>query len=234
MTTFTHFCPEHLGMLLFIAIAVISGLLLIRRSSEKNALRTALILSVATLIGELTQDILLLNEGYDILNILPLHLCNIGIFVNLLASITPGKLRSFFAEVSLVLILPGSFGALLFPDWTYRPFWSAISMLCFFTHTLIVFVPLLFFVRNIARVNFKHFWYPYLFLALVTPPVYFLDRKYGLNYFFLMYPSEDSPLRWIFNITGEKFYLAGLVLLVTLMLLVSYSVCIAFRKIFKK
>jgi hypothetical integral membrane protein (TIGR02206 family) len=234
MTTFTHFCPEHLGMLLFIAIAVISGLLLIRRSSEKIALRTALILSVATLIGELTQDILLLNEGYDILNILPLHLCNIGIFVNLLASITPGKLRSFFAEVSLVLILPGSFGALLFPDWTYRPFWSAISMLCFFTHTLIVFVPLLFFVRNIARVNFKHFWYPYLFLALVTPPVYFLDRKYGLNYFFLMYPSEDSPLKLIFNITGEKFYLAGLVLLVTLMLLVSYSVCIAVRKIFKK
>lgn len=234
MTTFTHFCPEHLGMLLFIAIAVISGLLLIRRSSEKIALRTALILSVATLIGELTQDILLLNEGYDILNILPLHLCNIGIFVNLLASITPGKLRSFFAEVSLVLILPGSLGALLFPDWTYRPFWSAISMLCFFTHTLIVFVPLLFFVRNIARVNFKHFWYPYLFLVLVTPPVYFLDRKYGLNYFFLMYPSEDSPLKWIFNITGEKFYLAGLVLLVTLMLLVSYSVCIAVRKIFKK
>ena len=234
MTTFTHFCPEHLGMLLFIAIAVISGLLLIRRSSEKNALRTALILSVATLIGELTQDILLLNEGYDILNILPLHLCNIGIFVNLLASITPGKLRSFFAEVSLVLILPGSLGALLFPDWTYRPFWSAISMLCFFTHTLIVFVPLLFFVRNIARINFKHFWYPYLFLALVTPPIYILDRKYGLNYFFLMYPSEDSPLKWIFNITGGNFYLAGLVLLVTLMLLVSYSVCIAVRKIFKK
>ena len=234
MTTFTHFCPEHLGMLLFIAIAVISGLLLIRRSSEKIALRTALILSVATLIGELTQDILLLNEGYDILNILPLHLCNIGIFVNLLASITPGKLRSFFAEVSLVLILPGSLGALLFPDWTYRPFWSAISMLCFFTHTLIVFVPLLFFVRNIARVNFKHFWYPYLFLALVTPPIYILDRKYGVNYFFLMYPSEDSPLKWIFNITGGNFYLAGLVLLVTLMLLVSYSVCIAVRKIFKK
>lgn len=234
MTTFTHFCPEHLGMLLFIAIAVISGLLLIRRSSEKIALRTALILSVATLIGELTQDILLLNEGYDILNILPLHLCNIGIFVNLLASITPGKLRSFFAEVSLVLILPGSLGALLFPDWTYRPFWSAISMLCFFTHTLIVFVPLLFFVKNIARVNFKHFWYPYLFLALVTPPIYILDRKYGVNYFFLMYPSEDSPLKWIFNITGGNFYLAGLVLLVTLMLLVSYSVCIAVRKIFKK
>ena len=234
MTTVSHLCLEHVGMLVFIAIAITAGLLLIRRSSEKHALKAALILSVLTLAGELIQDILLVREGGNIVDFLPLHLCNLGIFVNLLASISRGRIRAFFAEVSLVLILPGSIGALLFPDWTYRPFWSPVSMLCFFTHTLIIFIPLIFMVRKIVRVSFKHFWYSYLFLALVTPPIYLLDSRLGQNYFFLMYPTKNSPLEWIFNITGEKFYLAGLIALITLMLLISYSVCIAISRISKK
>ena len=234
MTTFSHFCIEHVCMLVFIAIAITAGLLLIKRSAEKHALTAALILSVLTLAGELTQDILLVREGGSIVDFLPLHLCNLGIFVNLLASLTRGKVRAFFAEVSLVLILPGSIGALLFPDWTYRPFWSPVSMLCFFTHTLIVFIPLIFLVRNIIHVSFKHFWYSYLFLALVTPPIYLLDSKLGQNYFFLMYPTKDSPLELIFIITGEKLYPAGLLMLITLMLLISYSVCITIKRISKK
>lgn len=234
MTTFSHFCPEHTGMLVFIAIAITTGLLLVRRSSSKNALTAALILSIVTLAGEAVQDILLVREGGNILDFLPLHLCNLGIFVNLLASLTRGKVRAFFAEVSLVLIMPGSIGALLFPDWTYRPFWSAVSMLCFFTHTLIVFIPLIFLVRKEVRVSFKHFWYSYLFLALVTPPIYILDSRLGRNYFFLRYPTKDSPLELIYNLTGEKFYLAGLLVLITLMLLIVYSVCLVINRVSKK
>ena len=234
MTTFSHFCPEHTGMLVFIALAVTTGLLLIRRSREKPALTAALILSLLTLAGETVQDILLVREGGNIVDFLPLHLCNLGIFVNLAASLTRGKLRAFFAEVSLVLILPGSIGALLFPDWTYRPFWSIVSMLCFFTHTLIIFIPLIFLVRKEIHISFKHFWYSYLFLALVTPPVYLLNRRLGQNYFFLMYPTKDSPLELIFNITGGKFYLAGLLVLVTLMLLIVYAVCLIINRISKK
>ena len=224
MTTFSHFSPEHIGMLVLIAAAITIVLLLIRRSGVKPALRTALVLSAAALAGELVQDVLLIREGYSVPDILPLHLCNLGLFVNLLACLTRGKVRSFFAEVSLVLILPGSIGALLFPDWTYRPFWSPVSMLCFYTHTLIVLIPLIFLVMKEVNVSFKHFWYSYLFLAIVTPPVYLIDRKFGVDYLFLMYPTKDSPLEWIFSITGEKLYPAGLVFLVTVMLLIVYLV----------
>ena len=234
MTTFTHFCPEHIGMLVFIAAATAAGLLLVRRSSEKAALRAALVLSIAALAGELVQDVLLVREGYNVPEFLPLHLCNLGLFVNILASFTRGRVRAILAEVSLVLILPGSVGALLFPDWTYRPFLSPVSMLCFFTHSLIVFVPLVFLVRDKVHVSFKHFWYSYLFLALVTPPIYFIDRRFGVNYFFLMYPTKDSPLEWIFDITGEKLYPAGLIFLVTVMLLIVYSVCFVIGKFSKK
>ena len=234
MTSFSHFCPEHIGMLVLIAAATATGLLLIRRSSEKVVLRAALVLSTAALAGELVQDVLLVKEGYNVPEFLPLHLCNLGLFVNLLASLTRGRIRAFLAEVSLVLILPGSVGALLFPDWTYRPFWSPVSMLCFFTHTLIVFVPLVFPVRKMVHVSFKHFWYSYLFLALVTPPIYFIDRRFGVNYFFLMYPTKDSPLEWIFSITGAKLYPVGLIGLVTVMLLIVYSVCFVIGKLSKR
>ena len=223
MTTFSHFCPEHIGMLLVIAAAVTIGLLILRRSPEENARKAVIVLSVALFSGEALQDIFLLSEGRNYLDLLPLHLCNLGIFVNLLAAFTRGKIRSFFAEISLVLIMPGAVSALLFPDWTYKPFWSYLPMLCFFTHTLLVFIPLVFLVRKTVRVSFKHFWYPCLFLALTVPPIYILNQRTGENYMFLMYPPESSPLEWIHNLTGDTYYIAGLAGLILLIIMLEYG-----------
>ena len=230
METFSHFCPEHIGMLIAIAVAVTAGLLFLRRSSEKNASSVICILSVLAFAGEVIQDILLVNEGGDIMGFLPLHLCNLGLFVNLAASFTRGKIQSFFAEISLILIMPGAVGALLFPDWTYRPFWSYLPMLCFLTHSLLVFIPLAYLVRGRTKVSFRHFWYPYLFLAAVVPPIYLLNISTGQNYMFLSYPPASSPLEWVYGITGREFYIAGLTVLLTAVLLVEYSVYAVTRK----
>ena len=83
----------------------------------------------------------LISEGGNLIDFLPLHLCNLGIFVNLAASFSRGRIQSFFAEIGIVLLMPGAVGALLFPDWNYRPFWSYLPLLCFFTHSLLVFNP---------------------------------------------------------------------------------------------
>ncbi len=223
MDSFSHFCPEHTGMLITIAAAVIAGLLILRKSPDRHADNAVRILSFAVLIGETIQDILLVKEGGDIISFLPLHLCNLGIFVNLAASFTHGKIQTFFAEISLILILPGSAAALLFPDWTYRPFLSVISLLCFLTHSLTVFIPLVFLMKRKVHVTFRHFWYPYLFLLLTVPPIYILDVNAGQNYMFLMYPPQNSPLEWIHNLTGSSFYIAGLLLLITVILIVEYA-----------
>ena len=224
MDSFQHFCPEHIGMLIVIAAAITAGLLIMRKMPSKKATVTVIILSIAVLAGETVQDILLVKEGGDIIGFLPLHLCNLGIFVNLAAAFTRGKIQSFFAEVSLVLIMPGSVAALLFPDWTYRPFWSYLPLLCFFTHSLIVFIPLVFLIRGITHVTFKHFWYSYLFLLITVPPIYLLNIKAGQNYMFLSYPPADSPLEWLCDITGEKFYVLGLVALLTVILVIEYAI----------
>ncbi len=234
MDTFTHFCPEHTGMLIAIAVLTVSGLILMRKVSSNTAVNTLRILSVAVLIGEAVQDFLLVSEGGDIMNFLPLHLCNLGIFLNLPASFTKGRTQSFFAEISLVLIMPGSAGALLFPDWTYRPFWSYLPLLCFFTHSLTLFIPLAFLALRRVCVSFRHFLYSYLFLALTVPPIYLLDKKIGQNYMFLMYPPSDSPLEWIHNITGAQFYIPGLLVLVTAVLLFEYLIYEGARKVFSR
>lgn len=224
MDSFSHFCTEHTGMLITIAVAVTAGLLILRRSTDRQAENAVRILSFIVLAGEAVQDILLVQEGGDIMSFLPLHLCNLGIFVNLAASFTRSRLQAFFAEISLILIMPGSAAALLFPDWTYRPFWSVISLLCFMTHSLTVIIPLVFLIKRKVRVTFRHFWYPYLFLLLTVPPIYILDVKAGQNYMFLMYPTQDSPLSLIAGLTGEKFYLAGLAVLLTVILIIEYAI----------
>ena len=223
MDSFEHFCPEHIAMLIAIVVTVLAGLFFARKLSDKDALILIRILSVTVLLGELIQDILLIRYGGDIIKFLPLHLCNLGIFVNLAASFTRGRIQSFFAEISVVLILPGAICALLFPDWTYRPFWSYLPLLCFFTHALLVFIPLFYLVRKTAAVSFRHIWYPYLFLLAVTPPIYLLDLTAGVNYMFLLYPTQDSPLTWISNITGENFYLPGLAIILTVFLILEYA-----------
>ena len=224
MDSFQHFCPEHIGMLIVIAAAITAGLLIMRKLTEKKTAVAVIILSIAVLAGETVQDILLVKEGGDIIGFLPLHLCNLGIFVNLIAAFTRGKIQSFFAEVSLVLIMPGSVAALLFPDWTYRAFWSYLPLLCFFTHSLIVFLPLVFLIRGKVHVTFKHFWYSYIFLLTVVPPIYLFNIRTGQNYMFLSYPPANSPLKWLCEFTGEKYYLIGLLALITVILIVEYAV----------
>ena len=231
MDSFERFSPEHIGTLLVIAIAITIGLLLIRKGSDKSVQTLSRILPVLVLLGEIIQDILLIRDGGNLIEFLPLHLCNLGIFVNLAAAFSKGKIQSFFAEISVVLIMPGTAGALIFPDWTYRPFWSYLPLLCFFTHSLLLFIPLMFLVMKKAQVSFRHFWYSYLFLLVVTPPIYLLDKRTGVNYMFLLYPIESTPLEWINNLFGESYYIIGLGLLVTVILAIEYTIYSSFRAI---
>ena len=231
MDSFERFSPEHIGTLLVIAIAITIGLLLIRKGSDKSVQTLSRILPVLVLLGEIIQDILLIRDGGNLIEFLPLHLCNLGIFVNLAAAFSKGKIQSFFAEISVVLIMPGTAGALIFPDWTYRPFWSYLPLLCFFTHSLLLFIPLMFLLMKKAQVSFRHFWYSYLFLLVVTPPIYLLDKRTGVNYMFLLYPIESTPLEWINNLFGEGYYIIGLGLLVTVILSIEYTIYSSFRAI---
>ena len=195
--------------MMLIAVFMVMGIcILCARKCSAAAFRNfSRILAAALFLGEALLDVFLFIDGRDVLTFLPLHLCNLGIFVNLLAAFT---------------------------DWTYKPFWSFIPLMCFLTHSLLVLIPLVFLAARKIHVTFAHFWYSYAFLLFAVPIVYFVNLLTEMNYMYLRFPPEDSPLEWIFRLTGERYYLTGLVLLLTSVLLLEYPAYWAAGKIQKK
>jgi len=234
MDYWDHFGIEHLSFLALIAL-VITGVLFVSSRVRDDIHGDAFMrfLAVLLFICEITQDVILIRQGWQIRDTLPLHLCNLGIFVNLPATFgkRDSRLVIFFSEISAMLILPGALGALLFPDWNYRPILSWLPIMCFFTHMLEVLIPLLLITRGRARITTVHFWYSYAFLGAIVPFIWLLDKKLDVNYMFLMTPTSDSPLKWVSDLTGADLYLLGLALLLAGVLAAEYSVACIVRRI---
>jgi hypothetical integral membrane protein (TIGR02206 family) len=229
MNGFDLFCTGHLVILgLFPAIVTLLTILTLRIPSKASDTLIR-ILSVIVLLAETLQDILLTLEGGNILNYLPLHLCNLGIFVNLIASFGKGRVRAFFSEVSLTLIAPGAVFAIITPDWNYRPIMSWLPLMCFFTHILIVAIPVMMYATGYSKPSFRHFYYPYAFLILAAVPIYIFDRITDRNYMYLLRPASDSPLEWMESFMGNPGYLVGAAIMLGLILVVIYTLLWAIR-----
>ena len=224
MNGFPLFCTGHLIIIALMPVTAAVLSVIAHKLPARDADILIKVLSFLVLAGETLQDILLTLEGGNILNYLPLHLCNLGIFVNLAASFGKGKVRSFFSEVSLTLIAPGAFFAVITPGWNYRPLLSWLPLMCFFTHILLVTIPVMMYVRGYSKPSFRHFYYPYLFLVAASVPIYIFDRTFNRNYMYLLYPESDSPLEWMESFMGNPGYLLGVLIMLALILVVLYSV----------
>ena len=234
MSGFDLFCTGHLVIIGALPVIVIILTILAVKLPAKASDILIKALSVAVLLGETLQDIQLTYEGGNIINYLPLHLCNLGIFVNLIASFSIGKVRAFFSEVSLTLIAPGAMFAIITPDWNYRPLLSWLPLMCFFTHILLVTIPVLMYARDYSKPSFKHFYYPYVFLIAAAIPIYLFDKHVNRNYMYLLYPASDSPLSWMESFMGNPGYLLGVAIMSGMILFVIYSALWIIGRMVKK
>ncbi len=149
------------------------------------------------LVMEIVKDLYLVRVGHFGTGYLPLHLCSLGIPVFLLSAFLPGpRGRAFFMEIALVLILPGSLLAIIFPNWTMYPVWNFMNLYSWVWHLLLVLYPLLLLRIGAARPSIRHILFPVIFLAAVVPPIYCFDRAYCCNYLFLLQPLPGTPLMW--------------------------------------
>ena len=94
---------------------------------------------------ELFKDGFLLSVNRFGLGYLPLHICSIGIFIFLLNEFLPWrKAGEILGEIAFIVIMPASFAALLFADWTiYYPVWNFMNLYSYIWHGLLILYPVL-------------------------------------------------------------------------------------------
>ena len=196
------------------------AVLLCAAKKDVRVIRAAAVVLIAL---EVLQDVYLLSQGETVLYHLPLHLCGLGIFTNLIGAFSDGKFAVYLREVSLMLIAPGAVFALLFPDWTYMPLLSMMSLIGFAGHTLLLLIPLMMLHASMVHPEGRHFWYSLVFLAVVSLPVFAFDRAFGCNYMFLRQPVEGTPLAWWAERLGDPGYLLGILLMILVLLALEYG-----------
>ena len=219
---FTYFDGKHLTALGLTAAGIILFCLLYRNMSGKGQVRMQRAVALLTALGELAKDLFLVCIGRMGMEYLPLHLCSLAIAVYLIQAYIPDSpLRSALGEISYCLLLPGSISALLFPNWTAYPMMTFMSLHSFLWHALLVLYPILLLISGTIRPTLRHWWYPVVFLLIVTPPVYLFDVMTGTNYMFVLYPLSGTPLEVLYNLMGAWWrigYALGVLAVILIML----------------
>lgn len=173
---------------------------------RKQAKTLALVLCLLVL---LEKGVLALSGNLTVYT-LPLHLCELSPLLYLLFSRWNWD---WLGQVIYTLCLPGAVAALLFPDWFVYPQWNFMNLSSFLLHGLLILFPVWELATRVIRPRLSAIWKPLVFLVVLTPPIWWFNRVYGTNYFFLNNGSQASPLGLLLELTGPTWYLPAYILL---------------------
>ena len=156
---------------------------------------------------------------YSIVEMLPLHLCSLSVWLEMAAVFT-GK--PMLKEFGYALGMPGALFSILTPDWGAYPFLSYQYLQASLGHTLLVMVPIIWVWGDGFRPDFRRL--PKLFGALVmfAIPVALIDLLLGSNYLFLCEAPKDTPLELFENWFGNPGYLFPVIILILIVWLILY------------
>ena len=175
---------------------------------------------------DLAWDLILVFTGQFRLNYLPLDLCGIAMFGELLWAVRRGRLTG---ELCFCLFLPGAAMALLFPNWTPLPFWNFLYLRSFLLHGLLVAVPVMAVAGGDLRPDPRNLPKCLAVSLAMCVPIYVIDRALDQNFFFLNVPSPGSPLELFARWWGNPGYLLGLPLLLGLVWVILYVPLVLYR-----
>lgn len=223
--------PEDLGFSLFggrhfawicgIAFGIFLAVLFFRRLEGRGRERVLNAVIAIALILTGIHELTLAVIGQLSVQLLPLHLCGLAVFVDLICQI---RKSDFLREVSVCLLMPGAVAAILFPEWTAYPMFHFMTLYGFSYHALIVLYAALLLAGGYIRPRMSHIWKPLVFLACLVPPIYLFDWVFDCNYLFLFYGPEGSPLAFFDARLNHPGYLAAYAGLVCFLLFLIYGV----------
>jgi hypothetical integral membrane protein (TIGR02206 family) len=192
-----------------IVVAVL--VLVISKQEDARQRRFLKTLPLFMVFMEICKDSFLVSVHRFGIGYLPLHICSIGIFIFLLREWLPWEwAKKVFGEIAFIIIMPASFAALLFADWTvYYPVLNFMNLYSYVWHGLLILYPVMLKVRGDVRPSIRNIGYVLGFLCVVVPPIYLFDKRFGCNYFFVNWPVAGSPLEYMASFMGNPGYLLG-------------------------
>lgn len=214
---FSLFGTGHLCWLAGIALALLLLTVLFLQQPAYRQRKWARILALVLCLLVVLEKVLLAVTGRLTVYSLPLHLCELAPFFFLIFSQWNWD---WLGQVIYTLCLPGAVAALLFPDWSAYPLWNLMSLNSFLVHGLLILFPVWQLAMGTIRPRLTAIWKPLVFLAVITPPIWWFNRVYGANYFFLNTASPNSPLALLRDLTGPVWYLPAYGLLAVAVMVV--------------
>lgn len=228
---FSLFGRVHFFWLISITICLSIFLYFFQKYEKKVQQQILHLLGWSLILLEIGRIVFLWKIHFLSVYELPLHLCGLAGILCFLHAYTKWD---WLAQTIYVACLPGTIGALLFPDWTMYPILNVIHIQAFLFHGLVIFYAMAMLFCGFDP-SIKKIYKPILFLGLSAVPIYAFDLYFKANYMFLQLPSKGSPLMILAKFTGEKWYLAGLfafalVMMICMDLLYAILHKVGFRK----
>ena len=201
---------EHIMILLCMAIFLYFMCKIYKSYNEEKRDKFIKFFAYLIVIQEIIKDIVFYFMGTLNYEHLPFHLCGVSIFITLYYAVK----RTYLSKQMLyALVLPGALSALIFPDWTNFPLIHVSPFNSFTIHLWLTVIPIVSIYTGELLPDYKSLPKCFLFLVCIGIPDYFLNNMWGTNFLFVSTPSEGSPLMFVADIFGEKFYILGMCVL---------------------
>lgn len=201
---FSLFDKTHIAWLAVLFAAIFLAARICKKANPQTQERMLKLCATATLCLEAAKDVYLICIGHMNISYLPLEMCGLAIFIELLYVFTK---RQALGEIMCVICMPGACAALLFPDWTDYPFFNFMHINSFLLHGLLVAAPVMALAAGWHAPSIRRACQAAIFLCVTVPVIYAIDRLSDCNFMFLLYPSAGSPFQSVYTSHGTAVYL---------------------------
>ncbi len=190
-----------------------------RNMNPERRKRFLRIAATCMILSEVARQLIYGLQGAYKLEYMPLHLCAVTEFACFYYAFRRDAIsREFMYWIGL----PGSLAALLFPDWLQIPLWNFQSIHSFGIHGAMTIFAVLLLAGGESRPRIKGAVWTLGIMSVIALPLFFLNKIWNTNFFFLNYPSPGSPLTILQDIAGNPGYIALLVVLVLVIWIFMY------------
>ena len=214
---FDHFGGYHFVFLALTVLCSILGAFYYRSLGETGRKRFRYVIAIAMMVDEFFKDISLVVLGLWTPEYLPLHLCNINLFVCAFYALRPSKALGNYLYT---VCIPGALAACLFPSWTVLPVWNFMNLHSTTCHIMLVMYPIALVAGGDIKPSVKDLPRCLLILCGLAGVAAIANLIIGgdANFFFLCYADPGNPLYVFQQAFGS--HLIGFPIIISAVLLV--------------